>query len=34
VFKETLSLVQIIGMGFVIGGVVLLELGGRHEVAS
>jgi small multidrug resistance pump len=34
VFKETLTLVQIIGMGLVIGGVVLLELGGRHEVAS
>ncbi|MEO8261062.1 MAG: multidrug efflux SMR transporter [Pseudolysinimonas sp.] len=34
VFKETLTLVQIIGMGLVIGGVVLLELGGRHEVAA
>jgi len=34
VFKETLTLVQIIGMGLVIGGVVLLELGGRHEAAA
>jgi small multidrug resistance pump len=34
VFKESLTLVQILGMGLVIGGVVLLELGGRHEVAS
>lgn len=33
VFKESLTLVQIIGMGLVIGGVVLLELGGRHEAA-
>jgi small multidrug resistance pump len=34
VFKESLTLVQIIGMGLVIGGVVMLELGARHEVAS
>jgi len=34
VFKESLTLLQIVGMGLVIGGVVLLELGGRHEVAQ
>lgn len=34
VFKESLTLLQIIGMGLVIGGVVLLEVGGRHEVAQ
>ena len=34
VFKESLTLVQIIGMGLVIGGVVMLELGARHETAS
>jgi small multidrug resistance pump len=34
VFKESLTLVQLIGMGLVIGGVVLLEVGGKHEVAS
>jgi small multidrug resistance pump len=33
VFKESLTLLQILGMGLVIGGVVLLEVGGRHEVA-
>ncbi|MGE3192208.1 MAG: multidrug efflux SMR transporter [Microbacteriaceae bacterium] len=30
VFRETLTLVQIIGMGLVIGGVVMLELGAKH----
>jgi len=30
VFKESLTLIQILGMGLVIGGVVLLELGGKH----
>ena len=30
VFRESLTLIQIIGMGLVIGGVVLLELGGKH----
>ena len=34
VFKESLTLVQIIGMGLVIGGVVMLELGARHEAAA
>ena len=34
VFKESLTLLQIVGMGLVIGGVVLLEVGGRHEVAQ
>ncbi len=34
VFKESLTLLQILGMGLVIGGVVLLEVGGRHEVAA
>ena len=34
VFKESLTLLQIFGIGLVIGGVVLLELGGRHEVAA
>ncbi len=29
-FRETLTLVQIIGMGLVIGGVVMLELGAKH----
>ena len=29
-FKESLSLVQIAGMVLVIGGVTMLELGGRH----
>ncbi len=31
-FKESLTLLQILGMGLVIGGVVLLELGARHEI--
>ena len=31
-FKESLTLLQILGMGLVVGGVVLLELGARHEV--
>ena len=30
VFRETLTLVQILGMGLVIGGVVMLELGAKH----
>jgi len=30
VFKESLTLVQIIGMALVIGGVVMLELGAKH----
>ncbi len=30
VFHESLTLLQIAGMALVIGGVVLLELGGRH----
>ena len=34
VFMESLTLLQIIGMGLVIGGVVLLELGSRHEAAA
>ncbi|MEO8093984.1 MAG: multidrug efflux SMR transporter [Pseudolysinimonas sp.] len=34
VFKESLTLLQILGMGLVIGGVVLLELGGRSEVTA
>lgn len=32
-FKESLTLVQLVGMALVIGGVVLLELGGRHETS-
>jgi len=34
VFRESLTLMQIIGMALVIGGVVLLELGARHEAAT
>jgi small multidrug resistance pump len=34
VFKESLTLMQLIGMGLVIGGVVLLELGARHEASA
>jgi small multidrug resistance pump len=30
VFREFLTLTQLIGMALVIGGVVLLELGGKH----
>jgi small multidrug resistance pump len=29
-FKESLSLVQMLGMALVVGGVTLLELGGTH----
>lgn len=29
-FKESLTLVQIVGMVLVIGGVTMLELGGKH----
>lgn len=31
VFHESLSLVQVLGMVLVAGGVVLLEVGGKHE---
>ncbi len=31
VFQERLSLVQLVGMALVVGGVVLLEVGGSHE---
>jgi len=34
VFHETLTWMQLVGMALVIAGVVLLELGGRHEAAS
>ena len=34
VFHETLTLVQLVGMGLVIAGVVLLEVGGRHEATT
>lgn len=30
-FGEMLTWQQLVGMGLVVGGVVLLELGGRHE---
>ena len=30
VFHETLTWQQLVGMGLVVGGVVLLELGGKH----
>nr|WP_278257299.1 hypothetical protein [Nocardioides convexus] len=30
IFRESLSLVQVAGLGFVVVGVVLLELGGQH----
>ena len=30
VFHETLSWLQLLGMGLVVGGVALLELGGKH----
>ncbi|WP_235928849.1 DMT family transporter [Marisediminicola senii] len=30
-FQESLTWVQLVGMGLVVGGVVLLELGGSHE---
>jgi small multidrug resistance pump len=30
VFKESLTIIQIIGMGLVIGGVVMLEAGAKH----
>ncbi|MBX3195262.1 MAG: multidrug efflux SMR transporter [Microbacteriaceae bacterium] len=33
-FKESLTLVQLIGMGLVIGGVVMLELGAKTEAAG
>jgi len=33
-FKESLTLLQILGMGLVIGGVALLELGARHAPAG
>jgi small multidrug resistance pump len=33
-FHETLTWVQLAGMGLVIAGVVLLELGGRHDAAT
>jgi small multidrug resistance pump len=29
-FKESISLVQLVGMALVVGGVTLLELGGKH----
>lgn len=34
VFHESLTWLQLAGMALVIGGVVLLELGGRHDAAS
>jgi len=34
VFHETLTWQQLVGMGLVVAGVVLLELGGKHEVTS
>ena len=34
VFKESLTLLQILGMGLVIGGVALLELGAQHAPAG
>lgn len=34
VFKEPLTLVQIGGLAMVLGGVLLLELGGRHGAAE
>lgn len=33
-FHEALTLVQLIGMGLVIAGVVLLELGARHDTPT
>jgi small multidrug resistance pump len=33
-FKESLTLVQVIGMGLVIGGVVMLELGAKAEASA
>ena len=34
VFRETLTVWQILGMGLVVAGVALLELGGRHEAVA
>ncbi|GAA0959542.1 DMT family transporter [Frigoribacterium faeni] len=34
IFKEPLTLVQLGGIVLVIGGVTMLELGGRHEAAA
>jgi small multidrug resistance pump len=34
VFKESLTWLQLVGMALVIGGVVLLELGGRHTASA
>ena len=34
VFSESLTWMQLVGMALVIGGVVLLELGGRHDTAA
>lgn len=34
VFNEGLTWVQLVGMGLVVAGVVLLEVGGRHEAAA
>jgi small multidrug resistance pump len=34
VFHESLTLVQVAGMALVVGGVVLLELGGRHPAGD
>jgi small multidrug resistance pump len=34
VFRETLTLVQLAGIVLVIGGVTLLELGGRHPAEA
>lgn len=31
VFHESLTWVQIVGMALVVGGVALIEIGGRHE---
>jgi small multidrug resistance pump len=33
-FGESLTWQQLVGMGLVVGGVVLLELGARHEAAA
>ncbi len=33
-FKESLTWQQLVGIALVVGGVVLLEVGGRHEGAS